>query len=158
MILAKATEAGDVVNMLLATEVERVFVLRGWSSYDQAARITHVPPSTIRRMRKGNFVKPDTAARFGVSVGESAEKWRKIAAGIQDGSGETQVREVSDTEYVPPQNSPADEEVQIPPHAVILPDGGWYVPPKNMTELQRVVLENALRTIREMKEKERPEA
>jgi len=72
---------GEEIQNLVAQEVERIFVKRGWQSIAQAEIATGIPAGTIKRLRHG-LGKAETVTRFGVSAGESYEAWSRIAHGL----------------------------------------------------------------------------
>lgn len=74
--------ADEGINEVLAQEVQRVFASRQWKSFQQAEIATGLPASTIQRLHRGASVKADTAVKFGEAIGESKEKWVRVAAGL----------------------------------------------------------------------------
>lgn len=70
------------VNSVLASEVNRVFEARGWSSYEQAALYTNMSSATLRRMRLGMKVKSDSVMDFARAINENLDTWGRIAVGL----------------------------------------------------------------------------
>lgn len=73
--------------MRFAEEVERVLSERGWS-LRRAEACTGVSAGTIQNMRIGRRVKVENVLKWAEAIGESPDRWLRIAMGRSPEPGE----------------------------------------------------------------------